>query len=250
MNIKEAINERCSRRTYRPEYLREKDVKCLNEMIREINEEQGLHLQLIMDEGNFSKIKLSYGMFKNVHGFIAMVGRSDHPNLKEVLGYFGEKLILLATSMGLGTCWVGGTYKKDSCICEVEPGERLEAIITIGYVEENQHMKEKVISSFAKRKRKKAVDMLQSDEQVPDWILEGLEAVEKAPSAMNKQPVEFLWKDGTLKAHIEGEHGFEEMDLGIAKLHFELGTGMSGKWEWGNDANFLLQSSEPIFLDN
>ena len=54
MNTREAINIRCSRRTYLPEYLREKDAKPLFQMIREINKEQGLHLQLITDEGNIS----------------------------------------------------------------------------------------------------------------------------------------------------------------------------------------------------
>lgn len=238
MNTREAINQRCSRRTYLPEYLREKDAKPLYQMIREINKEQGLHLQLITDEGNISKIKMSYGMFKNVHGFIAMVGRKDDPDLKEKLGYFGEKLVLLATTIGLGTCWVGGTYKKDSCICEVEQGESLEAVITVGYVETDKRTKEKMISSFVKKKGKKASDMLKADEKAPDWILEGLEAVEKAPSAMNSQPVEFLWQDEILKAHVEVKNGFEEMDLGIAKLHFELGTGKAGYWEFGNDAKF------------
>lgn len=238
MNTREAIEQRCSRRTYLPEYLREKDAKPLYQMIREINKEQGLHLQLITDEGNISKIKMSYGMFKNVHGFIAMVGREDDPDLKEKLGYFGEKLVLLATTIGLGTCWVGGTYKKDSCVCEVEKGESLEAVITIGYVETDKRTKEKMISSFVKKKGKKAADMLKADETAPEWILKGLEAVEKAPSAMNGQPVKFLWKNETLKAHVEVKNGFEEIDMGIAKLHFEVGSGKTGYWEFGNDAKF------------
>ena len=238
MNTREAINQRCSRRTYLPEYLREKDAKPLFQMIREINTEQGLHLQLITDEGNISTIKMSYGMFKNVHGFIAMAGKKDDPDLKEKLGYFGEKLVLLATAAGLGTCWVGGTYKKESCVCSLERDESLEAVITIGDVETDKRTKEKLISSFVKKKGKKAEQMLKADEKVPDWIMKGMEAVVKAPSAMNRQPVEFLWQDGKLRACVEVNNGFEEIDMGIAKLHFELGTGKAGYWELGNGAEF------------
>lgn len=238
MNTREAINRRCSRRTYLPEYLREKDAKPLFQMIREINTEQGLHLRLITDEGNISKIKMSYGMFKNVHGFVAMAGKKDDPDLKEKLGYFGEKLVLLATAGGLGTCWVGGTYKKESCVCDLERDESLEAVITIGYVETDKRTKEKMISSFVKKKGKTAEQMLKADEKVPDWIMEGMEAVVKAPSAMNGQPVEFVWQDGKLRACVEVKNGFEEIDMGIAKLHFELGTGKAGYWDLGNGAKF------------
>lgn len=238
MNMREAINRRCSRRTYLPEYLREKDAKPLFQMIQEINREQGLHLQLITDEGNISKIRMSYGMFKNVHGFIAMAGRKDDPNLKEKLGYYGEKLVLLATSAGLGTCWVGGTYKKDSCMCDIEPGESLEAVITVGYVEVDKRTKEKMISSFVKKKGKRAEQMLKTDDNIPDWIIQGMEMVEKAPSALNAQPVEFLWKNGKFTAGVNIKNGFEEIDLGIAKLHFELGTQKAGYWELGNGAAF------------
>ena len=48
-----------------------------------------------------------------------------------------------------------------------------------------------MISSFVKKKGKKADQMLRAEEQVPDWIMQGMEAVEKAPSALNAQPVEF-----------------------------------------------------------
>lgn len=183
-------------------------------MIREINKEQGLHLQLITDEGNISKIKMSYGMFKNVHGFIAMAGRKDDPDLKEKLGYYGEKLVLLAAATGLGTCWVGSTYKKDSCVCDLEQGESLEAVITVGYVEADKRTKEKMISSFVKKKGKKADQMLKTEEKIPDWIMQGMEAVEKAPSALNAQPVEFRWKDGKFTAHVRSKMDLKRLIWG------------------------------------
>ena len=39
-------------------------------------------------------------------------------------------------------------------------------------------------------------------------------------------------------AHVTIKNGFEEIDMGIAKLHFELGTEKAGYWELGNGAEF------------
>jgi hypothetical protein len=80
--------------------------------------------------------------------------------------------------------------------------------------------------------------MYTSDAPVPDWFLSGMQAVQKAPSAINRQPVMFSYKDGVVTASVEdidGE-GFA-FDLGIAKLHFEIGAG-GGAWEFGNGAEF------------
>ena len=77
-----------------------------------------------------------------------------------------------------------------------------------------------MISSFVKEKRKKADQMLRAEEQVPDWIMQGMEAVRRAPSALNAQPVEFQWKDGKLTAHVTIKNGFEEIDMGDRKASF------------------------------
>lgn len=123
-------------------------------------------------------------------------------------------------------------------MCDIEPGESLEAVITVGYVEADKRTKEKMISSFVKKKGKRAEQMLKTDDDIPDWIIQGMEMVEKAPSALNAQPVEFLWKNGKFTAGVNIKNGFEEIDLGIAKLHFELGTQKAGYWELGNGAAF------------
>jgi hypothetical protein len=99
-------------------------------------------------------------------------------------------------------------------------------------------VKEKFIYSLTHRKSKTMEQMYESDTAVPDWFLSGMEAVRLAPSAVNRQPVMFGYKNGNVTAsvkNINGE-GFA-LDLGIAKLHFEFGAGY-GKWEFGNGAAF------------
>lgn len=65
-----------------------------------------------------------------------------------------------------------------------------------------------------------------------------MRAVQKAPSAVNRQPVVFTYKGGIVTALVENTvgDGFA-LDLGIAKLHFELGAG-GGTWAFGNGAEF------------
>jgi len=46
---------------------------------------------------------------------IGMIGNKDDPNSQEKLGYYGELIVLQATEMRLGTCWVGGTFDRESC---------------------------------------------------------------------------------------------------------------------------------------
>ena len=80
--------------------------------------------------------------------------------------------------------------------------------------------------------------MYKSGETVPDWFITGMEAVQKAPSAINRQPVLFTYKDEIVTAAIDDitKEGFA-FDLGIAKLHFEIGAG-GGTWDFGNSAEF------------
>lgn len=85
-----------------------------------------------------------------------------------------------------------------------------------------------------------------SDEErdaVPAWFKAGVEAAMKAPSAMNRQPITFSYNpaDDTAAAHIDVSAGDEHHamnDMGIAKLHFQIGAGQ-GQWAWGDGGLFI-----------
>ena len=62
--------------------------------------------------------------------YLALVG----PECKEldgILGYYGEQLMLLAQSLGLNSCWVGGTYKVVNRAYNVDLGQKLAAVIAL-----------------------------------------------------------------------------------------------------------------------
>jgi len=71
-----------------------------------------------------------------------------------------------------------------------------------------------------------------------------MRTVQKAPSAVNRQPVMFSYKDGKVTAGVKNYNDIGTvLDLGIAKAHFELGVG-NGKWEFGNHAEFAYKEEE------
>ncbi len=231
MNLKEAIMARTSRRTYLETPIAEDKLKQIKAMIEQVNEQGDLSMRLILEEPTaFGRLSKSYGMFKGVRNYILLIGRNT-VDVKERMGYYGEKVVLLATQLGLGTCWVGGTFDRSIGSKYVGQDEFFSGVITIGNVEEDKSRKERLISMLTHRKSKGISELMMVEGEAPEWFLEGIRAVQRAPSAVNAQPVLFTYQKGIVLAHVTKESfGYEKLDLGIAKLHFEIGAG-GGVWE-------------------
>lgn len=241
-----AIDVRTSRRTYLEQRIDWNKVKQIEELVSRCNAESGLHIQFIENGKElFQGFKSSYGMFHGVQSYFAMVGGKTIPHLREAIGYYGELIVLECTEMGLGTCWIAGTYDKEECGKQIHLGdnEELTSIVTVGCVKQDKTLKEKAISiATHSGKRKKFEELITPPSGLPDWVVKGVEAVMKAPSAVNKQPVSFTYENGTVKASVENKESHQGIDLGIARAHFELGArgaGSQGKW--------ILQNGDYLF---
>lgn len=233
MRYFEAIEKRISRRTYLNENIEPDKLKKINEYICNYNKLSGLSIQFIEDASKgFNGLIKSYGMFHGVKSIIALVGKTSDPYLKEKAGYFGELLVLEAALLGLGTCFVGDSYDKKNCPCKIEEDESLVCVITIGPVDDKPSLKEKLVYRMTHRNTVKAENLYESEGEVPSWFLNGIKAVQLAPSALNRHPVKFVYKSGNTYAFVEETNKFDLVDLGIAKLHFEIGAG--GKFAPGN----------------
>lgn len=242
MDLMQAIRERHSVRNFQDVPISADDVAELDAFIAEQNAESGLHMQLIRNEPkafNSPLIKLvtHYGKFRNVKNYIALIGRmgdeGDGPGLEEKCGYFGERVVLHAQQMGLRTCWVAGTYKKVPSACDIAPGERIVAVIAIGYGNDDgrQH-KSKSLQDVMRVTGGAVVAGAGADAApdpcdsgtTPDWFVAGVEAALLAPTAINQQKFLFEW-DGTTVT-VSAQHGpYCMIDLGIVKCHFEIGSG-------------------------
>ncbi|MDR1700664.1 MAG: nitroreductase family protein [Lachnoclostridium sp.] len=234
-NLQKVMDQRTARRKYLKTEIESSTVKSLQEYIKEINKKGQIKMELVLnDETVFKGFRKSRGMFSGVRNYITLVGKANDNLAMEKLGYYGEQVVLYATALGLGTCWVGGTFDRSSCKAALSAGESVICVISVGNVRSEKSLKEEFIHMMTHHKTKNMEQLYISDTDVPDWFMKGIMAVQKAPSAVNRQPVTFTYKKDKVTAFVEdiSSQGYA-LDLGIAKLHFELGSG-GGVWQFGN----------------
>ena len=112
MDLLQAMKERHSVRSYKEKPIEAGTVERLRSFITECNKESGLHMQLVLDEFHaFKGFMAHYGKFSGVRNYIALIGRKGN-DLEEKCGYYGERIVLYAQTLGLNTCWVALTYGK------------------------------------------------------------------------------------------------------------------------------------------
>ena len=97
MTEKEAIMARHSVRQYKDIPIDEGICVELSNVIDECNSKSGLNIQLILDDADcFDTFLAHYGKFSNAKNYIAFVGKKSDPNLDELCGYYGQKIVLAA----------------------------------------------------------------------------------------------------------------------------------------------------------
>lgn len=221
MTMMEAMRARHSVRSYVDRPLEADMVDILEAEISICNREGNLHIQLVKDEPEaFSGFMARYGKFSGVKNYIALAGPKG-PDLEEKCGYYGERLVLLAQSLGLNSCWVAMSYDKGKAACKLEAGEKLCIVIALGYG----------ATQGVPHKSKAAEQVMAAKGEVPEWFRAGVEAALLAPTAMNQQKFKFALEDGTVAASA-GMGFYSKIDLGIAKYHFEVGAGRENfRWK-------------------
>ncbi len=239
MNLHEAMDVRRSRRAYLPIPLSAEAVATLQETIAGLVSRSGERIELVLDNGEaFAHLNKTYGMFTGVRHYAGLIARRDDPVSAEKLGYFGESLALTAVMMGLGTCWVGGSFDRDACPFTLSSDEMIACVLVVGNVEQRESFKEQTIRRTIHRHSKSIEQMVAATASPPAWFTNGMRAVQKAPSAVNRQPVTFRFDHGLVTATIpKPDESMMAVDFGIAKFHFEIGAG-GGRWAWGNGAAF------------
>lgn len=220
-DLQKAVVERHAVRHYLSKPISNETALSINELVRQINEESGLNIQLIVNDSQaLSNFFVTYGRFSGAKNYFALVGPSNE-NLLEDLGYYGELIALTCQSMGLNTCWVGGTYKKNLHRVVVNDGEEFVAIIAVGYGKNQgkQHISKPI------------EELADGLENAPQWYVEGVKSAMLGPSALNKQSFHFNYENG--RVSISSTSGtYSQIDIGIAKLHFEIGSSKSSEiWQ-------------------
>ncbi len=245
----EAIEKRISCRAFTDRPVDPAVLEELRAYVDELNGEAGLHFQLYSsDRPGKPAIKMAASMFSGpVYAFAALVAGDDPASL-EKLGYYGEKFVLKAVGLGLGTCWVASTYDAGSISVDVGEGERLWDVVPLGYAPEKMPLRQTMTRAMIRKRDRKEEAFLDSASDteygvLPEWVRKGILAVLKGPSAINQQPVNILYRDGTASMVVwKHGQGLEFNDMGIAKRQFEIGAaeaGVPGRFEWGDGGRFV-----------
>lgn len=220
MTLMEAISARHSVRQYLTRPLEADVLAALREEMDACNRESGLHIQLVTDEPKaFGGFMAHYGKFDGVSNYFALVGKKGG-TLEELCGWHGERLVLKAQQLGLNTCWVALTYSKVKNAFVLDSGEKLCAVIALGYGR----------TQGIPRKSKTAGEVVKADGAIPDWFQRGVDAALLAPTAMNQQKF-VLSLAGTQVSARAGTGFYTKLDLGIVKYHFEAGAGIEN-FQW------------------
>lgn len=214
----EIIKQRHSVRQYDDREIEKEKKEVLLDLVEKSNQKNGLNFQICFDEPEaFDTFMAHYGKFSGVKNYVALVSEKGKD---ELVGYFGEMIVLKAQELGLNTCWVALTYDKGKAKVEMKNGEKIYCVLALGYGK-NQGVE---------HKSKTPEQVSNVSENTPDWFKNGVEASLLAPTAMNQQKFKFIFNEGKVIAKA-GVGFYTKIDLGIAKYHFELGAGKNVDFE-------------------
>ena len=107
-------------------------------------------------------LKGSYGLISGASALIAFIGDMDDPHVQAKVGYCGEGVILEATTMGLNTCWVAGSFRRKavSSIVGIAKNERVIAVSPIVHALDNYTLGEKILPAIVRARKRKPLSEL------------------------------------------------------------------------------------------
>jgi hypothetical protein len=241
-----AIAVRHSRRIFDSSPLEASVVSHLGEVCRSFRPFDGVRAELVLESPDkiFKGAVGPYGKVKGAPALIAFVGDATDPHVNEKLGYVGEGIVLEATAMDLGTCWVGGFFRKSVAakVLRIGRQEQVFAVTPVGRAVDGATLEERTMKAFARSHQRRSLDELvdrSALEQAPVWVKSALEAARVAPSAVNRQPWRFRLEPDRITVSVDRprfELGISKrLDCGIAMLHIEVAAraeGVRGTWEF------------------
>ncbi len=172
----------------------------------------------------------TYGVIKGAKHYLVSAIKGNGRALCD-LGYVMEHAILDAVSLGLGTCWLGGTFAHSSFAraMNLQDGEQIVIVSPLGIEDTTPRFIDRAMKWFANSAQRKSFDKILSVDEGCEHDARfntAIEMVRCAPSALNAQPWQIIKKsDGYYFAvqpsRLEGKK-FAMVDMGIALAHFEM----------------------------
>jgi nitroreductase len=215
----------------------------------------------------------TYGLIKNPAGFIVGAVGPGQRNLEDY-GYGLETVVLHATGLGLGTCWVGGSFSKSGFSRRIglSDGEIVPAVIAVGHPAEdirNRDWHRRWARSDTRKPwealffQTGAASALSAEEA--GAYAAPLKMLRLAPSGHNYQPWRVIrdgacfhfflqrtpgYGPGSLTFALLGLADLPRVEIGIGMCHFELAArelGLDGQWSV-QDPALAIPGDEPEYV--
>lgn len=185
----------------------------------------------------------TYGFIRGAKAFIIGAAKPNGKWLED-FGYQMETIILYLTSLGLGTCWLGGSFTRSAFAKRIslKDDEHIPAVTATGEFADTASARRNLIRRFARGERRLPWDKLFFDRDFDHPLTDSgtdqlaLEMVRLAPSASNKQPWRVVRDGDAFHFYLQRTPGYREsmlkkvlgifdlqrVDMGIALCHFDL----------------------------
>lgn len=265
--MKKAISQRKSVRSYNGEPLSTSHEHLIQAYISKPENLKGIlghTIKIYLNKANGLKTEkiATYGIIKKAPAYLVTVSETSKEALVDC-GYVFEKLVLYLESIGLNTCWLGGTFNRDKINVQgtIAAGEMIPIISPVGYGAKNKTLVDKTFRKLAKSDQRKDLDLLfysgDFDHSIKDMsIRQALEGVRLAPSASNQQPWRIVMvTDQRGHFYIERtpdygkgklSYDIQMVDIGIAICHYEV---MFGEQTFSvNDPGISVQKEEVTYV--
>lgn len=275
MNYREAMRIRRSVRTFLGQKIQDDlqdQILKVFEQSRRLND---LHLRMEIKDGKtvehcMTGVIGSYGAIRNAPVWAIGISKNGE-NHQENLGFAMEQFILECTRQNIGTCWVGGFFKKSLLNEEmkIKDDEKIVCITPVGYAAARR-LGEKAMRAVGGLNRRKPVSerfFLNRWGNPADEFLNGkpdlkeiVELTRWAPSASNLQPCHYVLADerkiiisvltslqkkypGFIANDRAEDLNFQGVDAGIGMAHIDLAASefeKRGKWNLDIDRNVIM----------
>jgi len=259
-NAIEQIKKRRSIRTYDDTPIEKEKIEELKDfLLQNVKGPFGNTVRFeVVDASEAEKDELkklgTYGNIRGARIFLAGTVRKGTRSMED-FGYCMENLILKATELGIGTCWLGGSLNRSTFADKLKTNadEVIPAITPLGYAADKRWIMDRVIRTMSKGSARKhfGVIFFNADWNTPleqvvcGQYSEVLEAIRLAPSASNKQPwrilkekdkniFHFYLKENKIYNNALKDIKIQNLDMGIAMCHLEMSVaelGLKGSWQ-------------------
>lgn len=250
------IPVRTSRRSYTSQGISPEQLEKINALIQ-VHQTGPLgsqaSLTLVSRELESNK-KLRLGTYGFIQGARYFLAGQSLPKTDQLLdyAYVLEHIILELTALGIGTCWLGGTFDRGefSRAIDLKSGCVIPAITPVGIATSMRSLGDRIIRAGAGSKKRKDWEelfffensLLPYDPELKGSLTRCLDMVRLSPSASNNQPWRILVADHKVHFYLNRKPGYQRtfgavdiqmLDIGIAMCHFELSAkhlDMKGQW--------------------